>query len=295
MDKDAAAFRRAVIFKDDRTEPLDCLPLHMHGAGGRPVEDPPQRRDIVFGPDLGRKKENAVKHGRYDMRMRDALFIDQPKHFLCVPLVHQYRADAGRERKQEIEGQRRRVIERPCHHSQVRGVVEPRRLDHLAEKRRGRWRAAPVNALRMTGRARRIEHLAADDRIVDILAGLARDQRVVRGKTLDWSAHGELYAQTGRRGSGLRRRGSKPYIRDKSLGLAIVHDISDFRRREMPVDGSHPESGPLTGHDGFDEFGTVDAEQRHTIAGLKARASQHPDQPVGLCIQLRKTAVAFFG
>ena len=65
-----------------------------------------------------------MEHGRDHVRVRDAVAIDQAEGFFRVPLVHQDHADAGAERDQQIEAQRRRVVERAGHQRDVvRGIA----------------------------------------------------------------------------------------------------------------------------------------------------------------------------
>ncbi len=120
VDEEGAALGRGVVLVEHRAPPLDHRLLDVDRRRRGAVHHPAHRRGVVARLHLGRELEQTVEHGRDHVGVRDAVAIDQAQRFLGVPLVHQHHADAGAERDQQIEAQRRRVVERAGHQRDVR-------------------------------------------------------------------------------------------------------------------------------------------------------------------------------
>ena len=184
------------------------------------------------------------------------------------------------------ERQRRRVVQRPGAQVQVGApLLVPPEVDRgLCRRGRGGDRRS-VDALRPTGRARRVEHLAAGRRVVDVVAGLGVDGGVVGVETVlmvrsagaAGSAHGRLLAGApdadGESHGALRCQRSgflgdvqQRRVGDEGLGLAVVDDVARFLTGEVPVDRRQPEPGAQASGPRLDERGPVRAHQGHGVA-----------------------------
>ena len=115
LDEYAAALRRGIIFEDDGTEPGNRILLHMRRAGRRAMQNPAQRRGVVFCLGLIGKLQHAVQHGGDDMGVRDAVIRNKTQCLLRIPSVHQHAADAGIHWKAQVQRERRSVIKRSRH------------------------------------------------------------------------------------------------------------------------------------------------------------------------------------
>jgi hypothetical protein len=268
-DEGAAAFGRGVVLPDDRAEPLDDRALDGNRRRGGAVQHVAQRRGVVASLHLVGQREQSVEHRRHHVRVRDAVLLDEAQRLLRLPAVHQRHADASVEWQRQIEGERRGVVERPGAQAQVVARAKGRARDHLRAETAGGRRLLAVDALGPAGRARGVEHGAADLGILEVVARLGREQGVVgleaRNLAPARQPHLRLRSPLGGTGDDVGEAG----VGDEGACLAVVDDVGDLVRLQVPVDAGQPQAGAQGGAPGLGELGAVRAEQRDCVSRLE--------------------------
>ncbi|MCY1301422.1 hypothetical protein D9M70_510330 [compost metagenome] len=90
----AVAFAAAVVLVDDRSPPVDHLPLDLHRAGCRRVHGALVAGQVVALALFGRQLEQAHEHGRHPLAMGDAVALDVRQGLALVELLHEYHGGA---------------------------------------------------------------------------------------------------------------------------------------------------------------------------------------------------------
>ena len=201
------ALGTGVVLVDHRPEPLDHLPLHRHRAGRGGVDDVAQRRHVVAGADVGRQLEQAHEHRRHDLRVGDLVALDELEELGGLEVLHH---DDGRPEGVggHAEAQRGGVVQRGGGEVHRLGGHAEEQLEHRQDRAgrglQGLGAELPLDALRETSRARRVQHVGARDAPVERLRARRVDRRFVRFVPVDRAV--EHQAQPSRRACGRRRR-----------------------------------------------------------------------------------------
>ena len=293
----AAALGGGVVLVDDGPEPVHEALLHMDGAGRGAVDDEAQRRHVVLVPGLLGQCEETVEHRGHHVGVRDLVLLDQSQRLLGVPAVHQHHSDPGHQGRVERERQGRGVVQRSCAEVGVgAGRVAGGDTDVGGQRARvGRARGSgggTIDALRATGRARRVEHRPSEDGVVDVVARFRCDDGFVVVEAIDGPGDGQADLGVGRQRRRLRRVGGEAGVGDEGLGLAVVHDVGGLLAGEVPVDGGHayPHAQARSGDLG--ELRPVGAHEGDGVAGAEALRPQRAHEAVGVGVELAEGPVA---
>ena len=108
---EAVSLRTRVILMQNLAPPLDHLPLYFYRARCGSVDRRAHRRDIIFGPHLGRQLQHAHEHGRHPLTdIRFVLFYGRQSGF-GVEMFHDDNGSSNTVHTHAIT-QRRCMIER---------------------------------------------------------------------------------------------------------------------------------------------------------------------------------------
>ena len=135
----------------------------------------------MAGAAVGGEGEQAVEHGGDHVGVGDTVPGDQDQRLDRVPLLHHHHGYAVGEGQRNREGEGGGVVERSGAEMDVGAVpvvlVVATEVS-VGQRTLGTGRA--VDALGAPRRARRVQHLAAEDRIRDVGPVLGRHRPVVR-------------------------------------------------------------------------------------------------------------------
>ena len=192
--------------------------------------------------------------------------LDGPQDSLGIEAVEQHQIGAEQGGAVGV-GERAGVVERGAHQVGAVGPVAEALTQHEhpaaadVARRRTLGRLA-AHALRSAGRARRVEHRGADDRLLEIVAG----QRVdvgPRAEAVDGTAHREAAVgghEIGRGGGQVGEAG----LDDEDVGLAVLHDVGDLVGRPPPRHGGEAATRPRGAPVGGQVLRHVPREHGHT-------------------------------
>ena len=152
-------------------------------------------------------------------------------------------------------------------------------------------RGLAVHALGPPRRARGVEHLGADHRVVDVGALLVGDDGVVHLEAGQIAARVDLDQARPARLGGDGDLVAELARADERLGLAVLDDVRGLLAGQVPVDRREAQPGALGGIEDLDEFGPVRAHQRDGVTGLQATGPQGPGQAVDLRVEVGVGAV----
>ena len=100
-----------VVLVDDRAEPLHHLVLDVHRARGGRMDHALQARHVVGVAHGTGQFQHPHEHGRHELRMGDAVGLDEPQHRLGVELAHQDRGGTDPVHRHRVVDARR-VVQR---------------------------------------------------------------------------------------------------------------------------------------------------------------------------------------
>ena len=284
---DRAVFSGAVEFVDHRPPPFDhgALDLGRTRRGG--MDDVTQRGDVVAAADFFRQLEQPDEHGGHHEHHFDSFPFDELQHGLRVETRHQHQ-ELGEPRRPQAERIGRGVIERP-------GQEAARALDHAVDQRAQHLvdfvlacggRLAP-HALGMAGGARgvdhalRLRHRRPFVRLLPGKPGLAIDRacRHRRPRGIDAVGAEDFRRrrepddrQTGRRAGAHGRQ--QVGVADERLGAAIVEDVGNLFRLEVPVDRHRIGAQHHGGEARLEEGDVVAHQDGDAVAGPNAESAQ---------------------
>ena len=181
---------------------------------------------------------------------RSITTVDAPRR--CAPVVQPAGAGVVERRRREVHG----VLGEAEHelHQPDEGVG----LTDLAPDVRRE------DALRTPGGARRIEHVGALALVGDGLGRAGGEQGLVVAQAGDRGAHGD--APLGRERDIVAQVGEQLRRAEQQLRPAVVHDVGDLGRVEVPVDRRDVDAGPQPGPHDLEELGAVLEQHRHVVA-----------------------------
>jgi len=106
------AFGGGVIFKCDRTPPLDHPLLDRHRTGCGRVDRDLQRRDVVAAACLVGQLKHPGEHGRHELTVRHSIAFDERQEMLGIKEVLRDNRGAARTDRQSNPEPRRRMVKR---------------------------------------------------------------------------------------------------------------------------------------------------------------------------------------
>ena len=155
----------AVVFVDDGTEPVHHPMLDVHRARSSRMDHALQAGHVVGLSDLPGQLQHSHEHGGDELRVSDAVSLNELQHCLGVEPAHQ-----DRRRTHPVHGHRvvdprcvvqrrgRQIDARRCHRVSLRKCL----LQNALRPRTGAvGRQGPPHRLGSAGGARRVEHLGA--------------------------------------------------------------------------------------------------------------------------------------
>ena len=237
-----------------------------------------------------------MEHRRHHVGVGDPVPLHEPQPLRGVPVVHDHQRDAVEEGDRDREGERGGVVQGARHEVRVDAVREvlvvPAEVDG-GECAHGRRVA--VHALGPARRARGVEHLRAEHRVVDVRPVLGGHHRVVHLEP--WHvATGVDPHQTGASRLGGHRGPVTEVTRaHERLGFAVLDDVGRLGAGEVPVDRGEAQTDALGGVEHLYELRPVGAHQGDGVAGLQAPGPQRPGQPVDVGVQVLVGAVTARG
>ena len=276
--RDAVALGAAVILDQDRSPPFDHRGLDVDRAGRRGMDCAFQRRDIVAAPHVVGQFEYADEHGRYELGLRDPMFLDQAQKFLGVEGFHDH-GRAAENGHHHVEAQRSGMVERGrrevdavrIHAAHVGAQNPQERIRHVDRAALERL----LDALGTAGGAGRIKHVIARDFVRD-RRGRLRTRLLVPG-----AEAGQRFVQH-EESRLIRRAGDEPFDvlgafrrGNDDLGAAILDDIGDLILREVAADRGVVEPAALRGPAYLHERQPVLDQKGDVVAGFQP---ERPEQ-----------------
>ncbi len=234
-----------------------------------------------------------MEHGGHHVGVGDPVPFHEAQPLGGVPVIHDDEGHAVEERHGHREGERGGVVQRSGQEVRVHALrvvlVVPAEVDG---GQRAHDRRVAVHAFGPSRGARRVEHLGADHRVVDVRAVLGGDHRVVHLETRHVARGVDLHQAGVARLGGHRDLVTQIARADERLGLAVLDDVGRLGPGEVPVDGGEPKPDALGGVEDLEELGPVGAHQGDGVAGLQTPGPQCPRQPVDVGVQVLVGPVA---
>ena len=141
------------------------------------------------------------------------------------------------------------------------------------------------------GRARRVEHGAAEGGILERRALVLAEHVVPALEARNLAADRDLRLQPGCGRRGFLGRGRELRVRDEHRRFAVVDDVARFLPGEVPVDGRQPHAAARRGPRRFHEFGPVDTHERESVARFYAAGAERAHELVRVRVDLGKGAI----
>ena len=278
-----------VVLVDDRPPPLDHLALDRDGARRSGVHDDLETRHVVALALFLRELEHSDEHRRHELRVGDAVALDQLQALPRVEPLHDddRRAEAlHRHRVHEWRG----MVEwcRRQEYGAGSGTVAPdplrdlhRRRRRITERRAGQRLAHAFGA---AGRAGRVEHLPALALVAprlrrrlaeDVAVALEPGERARGGDAHRDAREVERCDDIGHRGGAHQR-----------ACPAVVEDVLHLRRTQVAVDRGVVELRALGRPRHLEEGAIVLHQHRDPVAGADPPRAQRPSEPRGAFFQL---------
>ena len=282
--RDDRRLGRAVVLGDLRPPPFDQRTLHRRRARRSPVQHD-ARATTPSKPAFtssGRSTRRFIWVGTRWMFVA-LIPVDQVEHPRRVVLVLHHRG-RPRHHRQERERPLCRVVDRPAQHGHARhghhlGEAGADQMPHLGRGLLRHRRQSAPDALRVAGRARRVEHRPAEALVVGLVGRSAGDELVEVGEPVvggrtdhDRSAHAGrlLVVERGRDGV------DEAMVGHDGLRSAVAQDVRDLGGHEVPVHRHEGDPGVRTGEHRDEPLVAVAGDDRDRVAVLDAgcRASR---------------------
>ena len=272
------ALGAGVVLEQDGAPPGDHLLLDLDRARRGGVDGNPQAGHVVAVPGVLRQLQHPHEHGRHELRVGDAVVLDGRQDLSGVePLRHDHGA------AEDLDGagpaQRGRVVDRPGR--QVHRVLSDAE-EHAGQAGQGLTGVGHLavgqrrpDALGPAGGARGVQHGGPGRLVGERLVRGGGDGVLVAAVASYLPAVGQPQLHPG--GQAGERLGGRGLLgrHDQRGRAAVVDDVGDLVRLEVPVDGGDVQAGPHRGPVHLEGTQVVLGQQGHHVARPQARLVQH--------------------
>ena len=281
-EADAERFGPGVVLVDDRSDPLDHVVLHRYRAWRGSVDHPSEARQVVSRPRLLRQPQQSDEVGGDELRVGDPVAFDRRQRLGRIESFHDQRRGTKAVNRC-TEAERRGVIQRRWAqvHRRLVGAVQlgEKPSDRVRSDAERCLRQRLEDALRLPGRARRVQHQRAGSLVDPWFPGDGSECGVEVGEATRGPADHEAGDHTCEEVAESDRDVGQVRRCHERLGATVVDDVAGFLGSKMPVDRRQVEARSECRPQHHEELRLVAEHQGDMVPRLEACVIEDPSQP----------------